>query len=65
MKLTTRQAEVLDYVRRSGPVGSGSEGSILHALARKGLVVQHFNSAPGYVYYTWTAASPKPVSGRG
>jgi len=55
-KLTPRQCEVLDYVKCCGPVGSGSDGSILRALAKKGLVVMHYNQAPGYVYYTWTVA---------
>jgi hypothetical protein len=56
IKLTERQQEVLDYVRRCGPVGSGYDGSVLRVLAKKGLVNQHHNQAPGYVYYTWTVA---------
>lgn len=55
-KLTDRQKDVLEYVRSSGPVGSGCDGSVLRALEAKGLVIRHHNSAPGYVYYTWTVA---------
>ena len=52
--LTERQKDVLEYVRSSKVVSSGSNGSVLRALAKRGLVDQHHNSAPGYVYYTWT-----------
>ena len=45
---------MLQYVRTAKVVGSGYDGSILRALARKGLVTQCHNTAPGYVYYTWT-----------
>lgn len=54
MKITLRQLETLNYVKECGCVGSGADGSVLRALAAKGLVIQHFNSAPGYTYYTWT-----------
>lgn len=54
-KLTERQQQVLAYLRSAGCITSGQDGSVLRALARKGLVVQHSNTAPGYVYYTWTA----------
>lgn len=53
--LTSRQQEVLDFLAQiGGPCESGSDGSVLRTLARKGLVTQHHNTAPGYVYYTWT-----------
>jgi hypothetical protein len=58
-KLTDRQQQVLDDLRKYGPTGSGSDGSVLRALAKKGLVSQHFNQAPGYTYYTWTATEEK------
>jgi hypothetical protein len=54
MKLTARQREVLAYLQWARTVRSSSDGSILRALAKKGLVMQHHNTAPGYVYYTWT-----------
>ena len=58
IKLTERQQQVLDDLRRiNEPVGSGYDGSVLRALAKKGLVIQHHNSAPGYIYYTWTLAT--------
>jgi len=52
--MTQRQKEVLDYVRRCKVTGTGYDGSVLWALQRKGLVRVSHNSAPGYVYYTWT-----------
>jgi hypothetical protein len=55
MRLTARQIEVLAFLDQiRAAVESGHDGSVLRALARKGLVIQHHNSAPGYVYYTWT-----------
>lgn len=54
MQLTLRQRDVLAYLKAAGVVSSGHDGSVLHSLARKGLVQQHHNSVPGYVYYTWT-----------
>lgn len=56
-KLTERQQQVLNDMRLIGePVVSGYDGSVLRALAKKGLVIKHYNQAPGYVYYTWTVA---------
>jgi DNA-binding PadR family transcriptional regulator len=57
VKLTTRQIEVLLSLSQFTVAGSGTDGSVLHSLARKGLVIQHHNSAPGYVYYTWTLSA--------
>lgn len=54
-KLTARQHEVLAFLAETGGTcESGYDGSVLRALAAKGLVTKHFNSAPGYIYYTWT-----------
>jgi hypothetical protein len=53
-KLTQRQADVLSYVRSAQVVGSGHDRSVLEALERKGLVLRSQNSAPGYVYFTWS-----------
>jgi predicted transcriptional regulator len=56
--LTQNQVEILDYVRIAGPVGSScgaaNYASTLKALAKKGMVNQHFNSQGFNVYYTWT-----------
>lgn len=52
--LTARQAEVLEYVRVAGPVGSGYDKSVLLALKKKGLVSQHQFSQGQNTYYTWT-----------
>jgi hypothetical protein len=49
LRLTQRQLQILEHVEKCGPVDSGYDGSVL------GLVTQHFNQAPGYVYYTWAA----------
>ena len=54
MRLTERQRDVLRHLSYAGVTGSGYDGSVLHALAAKKLVMQHHNQAPGYVYYTWT-----------
>ena len=54
MKLTERQRAVLAHLRAVGCTGSGHDGSVLRALERKGLARQSHNSAPGYVYYTWS-----------
>ena len=54
-KLTERQQRVLNDMRLIGePVLSCYDGSVLRALEKKGLVTRHHNSAPGYIYYTWT-----------
>lgn len=53
-RLTERQRDVLgSLLRRKEPVGSEDNASVLKALRSKGLVQIHYNSAPGYVYYTW------------
>lgn len=54
MKLTERQRETLAYVERSGPVRSGSDGSILWALEKKGLVLNHQFPDGQNMSYTWT-----------
>ena len=55
IRLTPRQLEVLEHVRELGIVNSGDCGSVLEALRRKGLVIQHINNYPGYIAYMWTA----------
>lgn len=52
--LTSRQKDVMLYVLCAKVVGSGGDGTVLRALEHKGLVRRSHNSAPGYVYYTWS-----------
>lgn len=54
MKLTPRQTSVLEYLKAAQVISSDHNGSVLRTLESKGLVGRHHNSAPGYVYYTWT-----------
>ena len=56
MKLTLRQFEVLQNVKRSGVVSSGSDGSVLEALEKKDLVIRNSFSQGQNVYYHWSLA---------
>jgi len=51
--LTARQRDLLVWLRTVRVTGTGYDGSVLHALAKKGLVIQCHNAAPAGVYYTW------------
>jgi hypothetical protein len=62
MKLTYRQQQVLDYVKRVKVCSSGNDGSVLRALEKKGFVLRHHNNAPGYTWYTWTLANQSQSS---
>ena len=53
-RLTLRQVSVVDDLRISLVMSSGVLGSVLKALEAKGIARRHHNSAPGYIYYTWT-----------
>jgi hypothetical protein len=59
MKLTERQKEILAYVARSGPVTNGNERSVLEALCKKGLVINH--TSPGTSTWTLSEAGKAEV----
>ena len=54
MFMTERQKDVLSYLKTGGVATTGHDGSVLNSLAKKGLAHKHYNTAPGYVYYTCT-----------
>jgi hypothetical protein len=58
-KLTPRQVEILTFLKAARVIGTGSDGSILESLRRKGLVVKHYNAGGGtsvYIYLTQALA---------
>lgn len=52
--LTVRQIVVLDELRISLVMRSGTNGAILRALERRGYVISHSFSEGQNTYYTWT-----------
>ena len=53
-RLTARQLEVLRHLaQQREPVATGSDGSVLWALERRGLASQGQMSFPGYKAYYW------------
>jgi hypothetical protein len=53
---TYRQIQVLRYVQLAGVVSTGSDGSVLHSLWRKGYVNRNEFHQGQNKYYTWSMA---------